>query len=82
MMDNATKKRAPRKDDEVYVLSGNSRGMTGKILRKLGDKVIVQGVNLRKKHVKPTRDQKGGIVTIERPIHISNVKLTRESTKN
>lgn len=82
MMDNATKKSAPRKDDEVYVLSGNSRGMTGKILRKLGDKVIVQGVNLRKKHVKPTRDQKGGIVTIERPIHISNVKLTRESTKN
>lgn len=80
-METANKKRSPRKDDDVYVISGNSRGMTGKILRVLDDKVVVQGINLRKKHVKPTRDQKGGIITIERPIHISNVRLSRESSK-
>lgn len=80
-METATKKRSPRKDDEIFVISGNSRGMTGKILRVLGDKVVVQGINLRKKHVKPTKDTKGGIITIERPIHISNVKLSRESSK-
>lgn len=81
-MDTQSKKRAPRKDDEVYVISGNSRGMTGKVLRRIKEKVVVQGVNMRQKHVKPSQGQKGGVVTIERPIHISNVKLLQESSKN
>lgn len=74
-MSNAVKHRI-RKEDTVYVMSGNSRGQSGKVLRIMGDRVVVQGVNLRKRHVKPTREQKGGIVAIERSIHISNVKLS------
>lgn len=81
-METVNKKKTIRKDELVYVMSGNSRGMTGKVLRVLGDKVIVQGVNLRKKHVKPTRDQKGSIVTMEKPVHISNLSPARESSKN
>ena len=42
-----------RKGDKVDVRSGNYRGMTGTVLRVLGDKVVVQGLNIRKKHVKP-----------------------------
>lgn len=71
-------KETVRKDSEVYIRSGNFRGQTGKVLRVLGDKVVVQGINQRKKHVKPTRDQKGGIVTIEKPLHISNVCVARK----
>lgn len=74
-------KKSIRKDDQVYVISGNSRGMTGKVLRVLGQKVVVQGVNLRQKHVKPTREQKGSITTIERPVHISNLSPVREPVK-
>lgn len=65
-----------RKDDTVYVISGNARGQTGKVLRMMGDRVVIQGVNLRKRHVKPTRESKGGIVSIERSIHVSNVRLS------
>lgn len=64
-----------RKDDIVMVLSGESRGKTGKVLGFKGDRVYIQGVNLRKKCVKPTRDQKGGIFEYEQPIHISNLKV-------
>lgn len=78
-MKTDNKKTSIRKDEEVFVRSGNFRGQTGKVMRVLGDKVVVQGINQRKKHVKPTRDQKGGIVTIEKPIHISNVCLARKA---
>lgn len=74
-----TRSKKVKKDDMVYVLSGNSRGQTGKVSRVLGDRVVIQGVNQRKRHVKPTRDAKGGIVTIERSIHISNVRVSIDS---
>lgn len=74
-----TRSKRVKKDDTVYVLSGNSRGQSGKVLRVLGDRVVIQGVNQRKRHVKPTRDAKGGIVTIERSIHASNVKISIDS---
>jgi large subunit ribosomal protein L24 len=67
-----------KKNDAVKVISGKSRGKTGRILRVLADKahVIVEGVNLNKKHQKPTQqDQKGGIVDREAPIHVSNLML-------
>lgn len=68
-----------KKDDKVIVLSGNNKGMTGSILRVLGDKVVVQGINIRKKHVKPTQQSpKGNILSVERPIHGSNVALCVE----
>lgn len=81
-MEKDNKKNRIRKDDTVYIRSGNSRGATGKVLRVLGDKVVVQGVNIRTKHVKPTRDQKGGITKIEAPVHVSNVVHARETSKN
>lgn len=65
-----------RKDDLVIVTSGNERGRTGKILRVIPEKnrVLVQGVNLRKRHMKPSQlNPQGGIIEREEPIHISNV---------
>ena len=65
-----------KKDDPVIVLSGNNRGMKGQVLRVIGDKIVVQGINVKKKHVKPTKENpKGSVLSVERPIHISNVAL-------
>lgn len=65
-----------RVDDEVVVISGKNRKARGKILAidsKRG-RVVVKGVNLRKFFSRPTQENpKGGIIEIERPIHISNV---------
>jgi large subunit ribosomal protein L24 len=71
---NTTKKI--RKGDKVKVIAGNYRGQVGAVMKRDGDKILVQGINMRKKHMKRTQEnQKGSIVTIERPIHISNVQL-------
>lgn len=81
---NAAKRESKKfkKGDKVIVLSGNDRGNTGTILRILGDKAIVQGVNIRTRHMKPTRQQgKGSIVKIERPVHISNLRVCTEESK-
>ncbi len=68
-------KRKVRKGDTVYVITGNDRGKSGKIIACKGERVVVEGVNIRKKHMRPTQqNQKGQIIDIERPIHISNVK--------
>lgn len=65
-----------RKGDRVIAIAGNNRGQIGTVLSCSRDKVLVQGLNLRKKHVKPSQqNQKGGIIEIEKPIHISNVKV-------
>lgn len=64
-----------RKDDQVIVIAGNNRGKTGKVMRVSGERVYINGVNLRKKHVKPTRTSKGGVVDMEMPINVSNVKV-------
>jgi large subunit ribosomal protein L24 len=72
-----------KKNDAVKVISGKARGKSGKILRVLADKkrVIVEGLNLNKKHQKPTQqDQKGGIVDREAPIHVSNLMLISSKT--
>jgi large subunit ribosomal protein L24 len=66
------------KGDRVQVISGNSRGTEGTVLRVDADKgrVLVQGVNVRKKHQRPTQqDPDGGIITLELPVDISNVML-------
>ena len=65
-----------RKDDVVYVRSGDDRGRTGKVLRLVGDdKVVVEGVNIVWKHLKPTQQaQKGGRIRREAAIHISKVQ--------
>ena len=65
-----------RKGDEVVVTVGNDRGKVGKVLRVDGDRVVVERVNLRKKHMRKTQEQqKGQIIDIELPIHISNVTV-------
>lgn len=64
-----------RKGDEVTVIAGNDKGKTGKVISINGDRIIVEGINVRKKHMKPTQqNQKGQIIDIECGIHISNVK--------
>ena len=71
--------------DNVRVITGTNKGKEGKVLkvfRKEG-RVLVDGVNVVKKHMKPNRtNETGGILEVEAPIHISNVKvLTKESKK-
>ncbi len=68
--------RHVKKGDMVMVLSGNERGATGTVLRVLTkhDRVVVQGVNIRAKHIKPSQaNPQGGVVRREMPIHISKV---------
>ena len=73
-----------RKNDTVVVIAGNSKGKTGKVLKVFPkeSKVIVEGVNLRKRHTKPTqKNPQGGIVEKEAPIHVSNVMILDPKTK-
>ena len=68
--------RHVRKGDTVVITAGSNKGRVGEILRVIPDKdqVIVKGLNMRTKHLKPTRiNPQGGIITKEAPIHISNV---------
>lgn len=67
-----------KKGEEVIVIAGDHKGKKGKILQVLRDKnrVIVEGVNLLKKHERKTQDNpQGSIVEREFPIHYSNVML-------
>ena len=64
-----------KKGDEVIVTSGKDKGKVGKIAKVIvsADKVLIPGINVVKKHEKPSQDSKGGIVNKDMPIHISNV---------
>jgi large subunit ribosomal protein L24 len=66
-----------KKGDTVKVLSGKDKGKTGKILRVIPekDRVIVEKINLIKKHKRPDQKVKGGILEKEAPLHISKVGL-------
>ena len=67
-----------RRGDRVKVISGNHEGQEGVVLRVEPDKnrVVIQGVNLRKRHMKPSQaSPEGGIVQFEAPVHVSNVML-------
>jgi large subunit ribosomal protein L24 len=66
------------KDDTVKIITGKDKGKTGKVLKIFTEKtkVVVEGVNIVKRHVKPGAITKeGGIISIERPIHLSNVMV-------
>jgi len=69
------KKFKIRKGDRVVVVTGRNKGKTGEVLRVLRDKdrVLVQGVNMIKRHTAPSQVSPGGIVEKEAPLHISNV---------
>ncbi len=73
-----------RKGDEIVVISGKDKGKRGTVLRRVDDeRVLVEGVNRAKKHVKPNpvKGVAGGIVDKDMPIHISNVALFNPATK-
>ncbi len=70
--------------DEVLVIAGRDKGKNGKVIKTLrnDNKVVVEGINIVKKHVKPNnQNDKGGIFDIEAPIHVSNVKKIEEAKK-
>jgi large subunit ribosomal protein L24 len=67
-----------KKGDTVYVRTGKYRDRTGRVLRvdRKKNMILVEGINTQKKHQKPSQKQpKGGILTVEMPIHLSNVAL-------
>lgn len=72
-----------KRDDTVIVITGKNKGKKGKVLKVLADqKVLVEGINIVKKHVKPNpnKNEKGGITEREAPIHCSNVALVNPAT--
>jgi large subunit ribosomal protein L24 len=71
-----------RKGDQVVVIAGSDKGKKGEVVRVAGDKVVVQNINIIKRHTKPNPQagQAGGIVEREAPIHISNVMLFNQAS--
>lgn len=66
-----------KRGDTVQVLAGNDRKKTGRVIAidKKNVRITVEGVNIRSKHARPTQaNPQGGIITLEMPIHYSNVK--------
>jgi len=72
-----------KKGDEVVIIAGKYKGAKGKVIKALPDesRVVVEGANRHKWHVKPTRDKPGHIDDREAPIHVSNVALLDPKTK-
>ena len=70
--------------DNVKVIAGKDKGKTGRVIKTLkkDNKVVVEGINIIKKHVKPNRmNEVGSIQEMEAPIHVSNVKVVAEEKK-
>ena len=72
-----------KQGDKVVVIAGKDKGKEGKVLKTLrnSSKVIVEGVNIVKKHIKPNGGEEGRIAEIEAPLHVSNVMLYDEKVK-
>jgi large subunit ribosomal protein L24 len=72
-----------RKGDQVVVLSGKDKGRTGAITNVLGDQVLIEGVNIAKKHQRgnPQKNQPGGLLDKEMPLHISKVAIWNAGAK-
>ena len=67
-----------KRGDTVQVLSGNDKGKTGEVLEVIPkqEKVIVKGINMRKKHIKPKKQgEEGGIISVECGVHMSKVNV-------
>ena len=71
-----------KKGDKVIVITGKDKGKTGEITKVLvkESKVLVSGINMVKRHTKPTQENAGGIISKEMPIHISNVAFIDPKT--
>jgi large subunit ribosomal protein L24 len=72
-----------KRGDNVVVLTGRDKGKRGDVTRVLGEHVLVTGVNQVKKHQRPNpmKGEQGGIVTMEAPLHVSNVAIWNPVTK-
>ncbi|MBI4036952.1 50S ribosomal protein L24 [Candidatus Daviesbacteria bacterium] len=72
-----------KKDDTVQILLGKDRGKTGKVLRVItkDNKVLVEGVNMVKRHVKKSGQFEGGVLDLAKPVNISNVILVCPNCK-
>lgn len=71
-----------KKGDRVVVIAGNDRGKIGDVIARHDERVIVQGVNIRKKHAKRRQKMPGAeIIEMEMPIHISNVAFCNGDSK-
>ncbi len=72
-----------RTGDTVIVVAGKSKGHVGKVARVIDRKIVVEGANMMKKHVKPNPqiEQQGGIISKEAPLDVSNVALYNPVTK-
>ena len=72
-----------KKNDDVIIIAGKDKGNRGSVLRVLGDRLLVSGVNKVKKHQKPNpvKGETGGIVAIEMSIHASNVAIYNATSK-
>jgi large subunit ribosomal protein L24 len=73
-----------KKGDEIIVRCGKDKGKRGTVLRYVTENyIVIQGLNMLKKHVKPnpTKGTVGGITEFEKPIHISNVSIYNPTTK-
>ena len=66
-----------KKGQTVKLMVGVDKGKTGEIIKLFPNNysALVKGINIKKKHQKPTKEQKGGIVNIEKPVHLSNLKV-------
>ena len=73
-----------KKGDKVIVITGKDKGKTGEVTKVLvqENKVIVSGINMVKRHTKPSQESAGGIISKEMPIQISNVAYVDPKTNN
>ena len=72
-----------KKGDNIIVISGKDKGKTGKVSKALPseNKIVVEGINVKKKHQRPKRaNQKGQIISIASPLHVSNVMILDSKT--
>ena len=72
-----------KKGKQVQIICGKDKGKTGEVIEILRseNKAKIKGINFIKKHEKPTKEKKGGIISIENFIHISNLKILEKTEK-
>lgn len=81
-VENASVSKKIRKGDKVIAIAGNYKGQSGTVLSRRGDRIVVQGLNVRKKHVKRTQEMpNGNILELEQAIHVSNLRVCTEDDK-
>ena len=73
-----------KKGNQVKIMCGKDKGKTGEILEidRKNDRVKIKSINMIKKHLKPTKENEGGIISKENYIHLSNVKNLDEKSKS